>query len=183
MKKGESNVDLEGLKYPIGKFQMPKDYRDMERNNAIQVIRSFPEKLKGAVANMAIDSLAWKYRPGGWNIREVVHHCVDSHMNAFIRFKKALTEQEPQITGYVESKWAMLSDNQELPIQNAIDILSPLHFRWSYLLEGLNGQDLERGYYHLDIQRVVPLTEAIFHYEWHCNHHLAHIFAAQKNKF
>ena len=181
--KNDQELKSERFKYPIGRFDLPKKFGKAELNRAKSVIGAFPTILEKEVISLKQDGLLWKYRPKGWNIKEVVHHCVDSHINAFVRFKKALTEESPQITGYDESAWAQMTDNQNLPIQNALDILKPLHFRWTFLLEHITRSELEKGYYHPESQRVVKLTEATFHYEWHCNHHFAHVLAAKKNKF
>lgn len=181
--KNDTTSANENLKYPIGRFSMPEAFGKAELNRAKSVIGAFPELLQQELINMEDECLLWKYRTNGWNIKEVVHHCVDSHINAFVRFKKALTEEVPQISGYVESAWAKLPDNQNLPIQNALDILKPLHFRWAFLLQEMSAQEMDKGYFHPENQRIVKLSEATFHYEWHCNHHLAHVIAAKKNKF
>jgi len=179
----KNSAESEKLKYPIGDFKMAANIQMKDFERAIETIANFPEVLNKDVKDLKSNELNWKYRPGGWRIYEVVHHCSDSHMNAFIRFKKALTEPSPPISGYEEGEWIKLADAQEMPISESIDLLRPLHKKWSYLLSKMSESDFEKGYFHPESQRVVKLSEAVMLYQWHCNHHLAHVQAAKKHKF
>lgn len=174
---------MEKLKFPIGDFQMIENAGLADFQTAIKSIAEFPDLLKKECRDLTNSELQWRYRPDGWRIYEVIHHCADSHMNAYIRFKKALSDPSSSISGYQEDSWARMKDTQELPISNALDLLRPLHIRWAHLLKGLDREFFKNGYYHPDSQRVVLLSEAVLLYQWHCNHHLAHVQNAKKYKF
>ena len=176
-------IQDEKLRYPVGRFEMPATFGKPDFERAAGAIADFPRDMAQAVKGLSDSALDWRYRPNGWRIREVIHHCSDSHINAYVRFKKGLTEPEPRIAGYDEAAWARLPDDQDLPIQNALDLLHTLHSRWAYLIQKMQAADFERGYYHPEIQRVVKLSEAVLQYEWHCRHHLAHVETAKKKKF
>jgi len=166
-------MDIEHLKYPIGKDQN-KPFTSENKLQAIEEIQNFPSKLKGAVAGMSDEKLDTPYREGGWTIRQVVHHCADSHMNAYIRFKLALTEDTPTIKAYDEAAWAELVDS-EAPIELSLTLLVSLHERWGIILESMTDEDFERTYYHPEKNAESSLGENLLHYEWHCRHHLGHV--------
>ena len=168
-------MDIEALRYPIGKFRYDESETDPDPGNAIAVIRRFPNDLKAIAESLTEKQLDTAYRPGGWTARQVIHHCADSHMNALIRFKLALTEESPRITGYNESLWAEMKDADRESIISSILIIVGLHHRWSVMLERLSPDDLRRGYFHPEKARIVTLHEAIHSYAWHCKHHLEHI--------
>lgn len=168
-------MNLEALKYPIGKFEMPKTVTENFINQAISDIETFPKRLNAATEKLTKTQLQRPYRPGGWTVEQVVHHCADSHMNAYIRFKLALTESKsPTINPYAEAVWAELPDNN-LPIEVSLNLLESLHQRWVVILKSLTKSDLEKGYIHPADKHYYPLSEAVGMYQWHCNHHLAHI--------
>ncbi len=168
-------MNLEKLKYPIGQFIVPEKYTEEFIEKAINDIESFPKRLKNAVVNLSQSELNTPYRPEGWTVRQLIHHCADSHMNAYIRFKLALTEKEsPTINPYEEAIWAELPDSK-LPIETSLVLLESLHQRWSTLLRSLSETDLEKGYIHPANNHKYSLNEAIGTYQWHSNHHLAHI--------
>lgn len=171
--------ELEQLKYPIGKFVKPNDINESILSNAIAEIAAFPERLRTATENLSEAQLETTYRPGGWTIRQVVHHCADSHMNCLIRFKWALTEPQPTIKYYYEDRWAEGDDNRNMPIAPTLLFLEGLHFRLAYLMSGLSETELLRTFIHPEHGKIFELREVICLYAWHCNHHLAHINAAR----
>lgn len=133
--------------------------------------------------NSVIKKLALHYRPEGWTIRQVVHHCADSHSNAFTRFKLALTEENPSIKPYKENLWAELPDVTTAPVDWSLKIIANIHKRWVVLLKSMSIADFERTYFHPESNRVWKLFEVLALYAWHCNHHLAHVKQAKKMKF
>lgn len=167
-------TDIELLKYPVGRFEKPENITKPILDQAISEIGSFPNLLKSTVQNLSDAQLDTPYRAGGWTVRELVHHCSDSHMNAFIRFKLALTEENPTIKAYHEADWAKLPDSA-LPIRFSFEILLGVHYKWNYLLEKMSAKDFDRTYYHPESKNTVSLKEATLMYSWHCRHHLAHI--------
>ncbi len=175
-------MDLEKLKFPIGKFVKPEIISANEIKAWISEIENFPFRIKSITENLSVEELNWNYRPNGWSIKQVVHHCSDSHMNAFIRTKLALTEILPVIKPYDEAVWANLVDGNTDSISDSLLLLNGIHAKWSFLLKSLNESDLEREYYHPENNRNYKLNEVIGLYAWHCNHHLAHIEQAILNK-
>src|SRR5690606_7177161 len=171
-------MNLEQLKYPIGEFQKPITITEKTLAQWIADIAEFPAKLKNEVSKMTDGELDSPYRPGGWTIRQVIHHCADSHMNSLIRFKLALTEEVPTIKPYKEDQWAQLSDAQ-MPVAPSLQLLEALHSRWVNLLSSLTEQELSRCYYHPEQQKEIDLKTTIGLYAWHCNHHLAHVLQAK----
>ncbi len=174
--------NMENLKYPIGKFSNPENISPQEIENWIQEIELFPKKLKTLTENLSAQRLHWIYRPDGWSIKQVVHHCADSHMNAFIRFKLALTEDLPTIKPYEEQLWATLADGLDDDISVSISIIEGLHHRWVLLLKSLNAMQLERQFIHPATQKMYTLESVMGMYAWHGNHHLAHIEQAIANE-
>jgi hypothetical protein len=171
--------ELDRLRYPIGKFLKPQGYSHDLISQYIEVLSQFPVLLKNEVAGLSEEELKFMYRPEGWNITQVVHHTADSHMNAFIRFKLALTESTPTIKPYLQHLWAELPDSNHAPIDASLKILDGLHFRWSTLLRSLSEIDFEKKYMHPEQHREVPLFEVVAMYAWHCNHHCAHVKQAK----
>ena len=165
----------QNLKYPIGKFVKPLVISPAELENWIEIIRTFPEALKRETEPMSDNLLDTPYREDGWTVRQVVHHCADSHINAFTRFKLALTEDNPVINPYNEALWAELSDSKSLPVEFSLSILKGLHHRWYVVLKNMDENMLKRKYTHPENGTELTLDEAIGLYAWHCNHHLAHI--------
>ncbi|WP_430408523.1 YfiT family bacillithiol transferase [Kordia sp.] len=168
-------MDLEKLKYPIGKTQIPKHITTEHISEWIAVLENFPEKLKTLVVHLSSTQLDTRYRPEGWTIRQVIHHLSDSHHNSYTRFKWTLTEDKPVIKAYYENRWAELFDSKNAPIQLSLDTLTALHAKWVYFLKGLNDDDLNQIFIHPDGNEEVSLKENIGIYAWHCNHHYAHI--------
>jgi hypothetical protein len=163
------------LRYPIGQFRRPAEpLDDAQRGRAIDAITATPANLRAAVAGLTDAQLDTPYRPGGWMVRQVVHHVVDSHINAYVRFKLALTEDEPTIKPYDEGRWAELADSRETPIETSLLLLERLHDRWVRLLRSMSADDFARRLRHPEtgMQR---LDQVLALYEWHGKHHVAHI--------
>lgn len=173
---------MEDLKYPIGKFSEPAHIDQALIKSCIADIASFPEKLKKVVENLSGKQLDTAYRPQGWTIRQVVHHCADSHMNSWIRFKLILTETKPVIKPYYEDRWADLPDSKIMDIEPALLLLRGLHTKWVFLLQSLTKTDLEKVFVHPEHGKEYSLDVVITLYAWHCNHHLAHITSLKSRK-
>jgi hypothetical protein len=144
------------------------------------IIQEFPEEIIKETAELDNKQLDTAYRPEGWTIRQVVHHCADSHMNSFTRCKLALTEDTPTIKPYYEERWAELKDSKHLDITPSIQMLIGIHYRWVQLLRSLSATDLEKTFIHPEHGKHISLKENIAFYAWHCKHHLAHIALAKK---
>ena len=166
---------LEQKKYPIGQFQCPEKISDPELDQFIRTIKEFPSKLKHLVENWTDEQLDTQYREGGWKVRQLINHLADSHMNSFIRFKLALTEENPTIKPYDEAKWAELQDSFNIEIKPALQILKGLHKRWVYEMKCLTNKELRSTFHHPEQNRNITLRESIGFYSWHCDHHFAHI--------
>ena len=167
--------DLEKLRYPVGRLERaatPLDGATRERH--LQTIEQLPSRMRSLVSGLRDAQLETPYRPGGWTIRQVVHHVPDSHMNAYIRMKLAVTEDAPAIRTYEEQLWAELPDGKNAPIDMSLALLDALHRRWIAFLRALPEAQLQRAFVHPEWGRV-PIDEAIVMYAWHCRHHTAHI--------
>jgi len=164
----------EQLKYPIGKFSVPASYTPEEIQNWIAVIKDLPGKVRLAVMNLNEAQLDTPYRPGGWTIRQVVHHLPDSHMNSLIRFKWALTEENPTIKAYEEAAWALQAD-YKLPIESSLKMLEGIHVHLVALFESFTEKEWERTFIHPQSGATVSLKRNLAMYAWHSEHHLAHI--------
>lgn len=171
---------LESLKYPIGRFIPAADYDEDKLASWTGTIRSLPLLLDYCIQNLDEPQLNTPYRPGGWNIIQVVHHMADSHMNAYIRLKLALTEETPVITPYEEQLWAELPDVTFVPLNVSITLLHALHRRWTTVLDSLTPEQWERQYYHPGNKEHVPLWQMTNNYSWHCSHHAEHILSLRK---
>lgn len=141
----------------------------------------FPAQVQQAIAGLQEQELQWIYRPEGWNIRQVVHHCADSHANAYIRFKLALTEDRPTVKPYMEDRWALLPDSS-LPLAPSLQIIEGIHARWSFLMEKMQPQDWKKTFIHPEHGREMGLESVLALYAWHCRHHLGHIHQAKDLK-
>lgn len=169
------NENSEQLKYPIGKFSFPETINKEDINKWISDIEDLPDQLSRIVIPLNDDQLETYYREGGWTVRQVVHHLVDSHINSYVRFKLTLTEETPTIKPYFEDRWAELPDNTLVPVQISMDLLKSLHTRWVALLKALSREDLQRKFYHPEADRTIRLTQNLALYAWHGKHHLAHV--------
>jgi len=164
------------LRYPIGKFSYDGPLTEERRRAFLNDIGQAPANLRAAVKGLSEAQLDTPYRPGGWTVRQVVHHLPDSHMNAFIRFKLALTEDEPTIKPYAEDRWAQLSDVAATPIETSLCLLDCLHQRWMKLLGSLTAEQWERTFRHPEIG-VMTLDKTLAMYAWHGHHHVTQITA------
>lgn len=162
------------LQYPIGKFSFQAPLTEDDRQRCLDDISHAPANLRAAVSGLSEDQLDTPYRPAGWSVRQVVHHVPDSHMNAYVRFKLALTEQEPTIKPYAEDRWAVLADTRTTPIEVSLMLLESLHTRWMRLLGSLAAADWKRTFRHPDLG-VMSLERTLALYAWHGRHHVAHI--------
>jgi hypothetical protein len=167
------------LRYPIGKFKPETSIAIARRNELIEQIADTPAILSAAVEGLADKQLDTPYRPDGWTVRQVVHHLADSHMNSYIRFKLALTEDNPTIRPYDEKKWAELDDARAAPIEVSLSILETLHRRWAMMLRAMTPSDFDRKLTHPEIGdlKVDTLLQI---YAWHGRHHVAHITALRE---
>jgi uncharacterized damage-inducible protein DinB len=163
------------LRYPIGKYQRPGELTADQRLEFIGAIEETPERLLSALKNLSADRLETPYRPGGWTVRQVVHHLPDSHMNAYVRMKLALTEDEPTIKPYDEARWAELFDGKRLPISPSLDLLETLHKRWVLMLKSLAPTDWARKFRHPEHEKPMSIDDSLALYAWHGKHHVAHI--------
>jgi hypothetical protein len=167
------------LQYPIGKFQKDQEVTDEKLQQWIDEISKAPAKLRAVLHDLTSEQLDIPYRPGGWTVRQVVHHLADSHLNNYMRFRLALTEEEPTIKPYYEDRWAELEDARNGPVEISIALLESLHGRWVMLLRSLNATDYERSFIHPE-NGVVRLNTNVGMYAWHGNHHIAHITALRE---
>ena len=162
------------LSYPIGTFDATARVDAAMREPALMAIAELPTRLRDAVNGLAGPQLDTPYRPGGWTVRQVVHHVADSHMNGFIRMKLALTEEMPTIKPYDEKSWAALPDSR-LPIGLSLDIVEGLHIRWTALFPSLTEQQYARSFFHPERGHALTIDTHLQMYAWHSKHHVAHI--------
>jgi uncharacterized damage-inducible protein DinB len=162
------------LRYPVGQLDVDAVFTGEGRQSLIEEIADAPRKLREAVEGLSPEQLDTPYRPGGWTVRQVVHHVPDSHLNSYVRFKLALTEDEPAIRTYHEELWAELPDSRATPIEVSLALLDSLHERWVILLRSLEEEDFKRTFSHPE-WGLVPLDKAIGLYAWHGRHHVAHV--------
>ncbi len=165
----------EDLRYPIGRFQFDGEIGQGRRKERIGQIAAAPGLLRNAVAGLSEKQLNTPYRPQGWTVRQVVHHLPDSHINAYTRFKLALTEDEPTIKPYDETRWAELPEARTAPIEPSLALLEFLHQRWVLFLRELLADDFGRRFRHPEHGRSLGLDETLAMYAWHGRHHVAHI--------
>jgi uncharacterized damage-inducible protein DinB len=165
---------MENLQYPIGKFKPQEAWSDAETNENIKSIEHLPALLRHALAGLSEAQLDTPYRPGGWTVRQVVHHLADSHVNSYMRFRLALTEDRPIIKAYDEKAWAELPDAKTGSVEMSLHLLEALHLRWIALLKPLSQEQLQRVFVHPQSGEN-NLAKAIALYAWHGQHHLAHI--------
>jgi uncharacterized damage-inducible protein DinB len=168
-------------RYPIGKYAPPQDVTPALRQQAISTIAETPAKLRAAVKGLNDQQLNTPYREGGWTVRQVAHHVPDSHMNAYVRLRLALTEQEPTIKPYEEARWAELEDAKSAPIDVSLALLDSLHERWVRLWRSLEPADFARTFRHPD-HGVRTVDWLVFLYAWHGRHHTAHVTELRKQK-
>lgn len=172
----------EHLKFPVGPFSRPVEISDADLNRWMETIEHLPLKMREAINGLNADQLDTTYRQDGWTLRQVVHHVADSHMNAYIRFKLALTEENPTIRPYFEERWAELPEAKYGNIEVSLRLLEALHNRWSIMLRNMRSVDWSRTYYNPEKQFTFRLDECLALYAWHSMHHVAHITETRKAK-
>jgi len=170
---------MEDLRFPVGKFHYDGSPSPQQKQVFLDEIAQTPTKLRGAVAGLAEAQLDTPYRPGGWTVRQVVHHVPDSHLNSYTRFKLALTEDEPTIKTYAEDRWAELADSKATPIEVSLTLLDSLHDRWVRLLRALSPEEWKRTFRHPELGPMT-LEKTLALYAWHGRHHVAHITELRK---
>ena len=168
-------MNIEILKYPVGKYQAPSEITEDTFKQWIDTLETLHEKLKKLVGNLSYNELKLQYRPGSWNVKQIVHHLADSHMNSFIRFKLVLTEDKPIIKTCNEVEWAKTADANNEEIMESIEILKGLHNRLVMLLKSLRQDQKKRTFIHPEYNKEFSLEWMVGLYAWHFRHHLAHI--------
>lgn len=166
---------MQNLKYPLGKFDPLDSQWNIEQSENIDYIANYPSQLKTTINKLSKAQLQTPYRPGGWTVIQLVHHIADSHMNAYIRFKLALTANDPTIKPYAESEWAKLPDYNLEMLDMSLQLLQALHAKWSNLMHAMTESDWSKRYHHPKDDDYVELEVARRMYHWHSAHHLAHI--------
>lgn len=169
------------LSYPIGQPELRHHLKAEERPAMIEIFAQMPARLAAAVAGLTAQQLDTRYRPGGWTVRQLTHHIGDSHMNAFIRMKFALTEDKPTIKGYDQAVWAETADSKIPPVGVSLALLENLHIRWVILMQSLSSEDWARPLMHSE-RGLLTLDENLCYYSWHCRHHVAHITALRERE-
>ncbi len=177
-----TNQELEQLKYPIGQFECPNNISSQHIESWISILEHFPNRLENLVKDLTDIQLDTTYRPGGWSIRQVVHHLSDSHHHSYTRFKWALTEDKPIIKAYYEDRWAELIDSKVAPIKMSLNHLKAIHFKLVYILKKLSQEDLQKCFVHPETNNEVKLNFNVGNYAWHSNHHYTHIENLLKRK-
>ena len=163
----------EDLSYPIGKFDKSFEFTPELKKQFVNEVAELPQKLKAAIENLNDEQLDTPYRPEGWTVRQTIHHIADSHLNSYIRFKLALTEDTPTIRPYYEDRWAELADS-EMPIDVSMKIIDGLHSRWANLLNAMSDEDFQKLLNHPESGEWT-LEKMLGLYDWHSRHHTAHI--------
>lgn len=166
---------IESLRFPIGQYEWPKIILQSELSKWIKSIHDFPESLAKLTHNVTLEQLNTPYRPDGWNLKQVVHHCADSHMSCLKRFKLALTEDAPTIRPYPEHLFAELIDSKDDDISDSMAIIKAVHHKWVNLLNNMSTADFERTFIHPEGNETIKLSEATGLYAWHSEHHLGHV--------
>jgi len=169
-----TTVTLPDLSYPIGKLAYPAPMTKQQRAAAIDIIEEVPARMRDALRGLSPQQLESPYRPGGWTVRQVAHHVPDSHMNALIRTKLALTEDEPTIKPYDEKRWAELADVRLTPVETSLALLEAVHERWNHVLRAMSDSDFARTFRHPE-HGVQTVDWLVALYAWHGLHHVAHI--------
>jgi hypothetical protein len=172
---------LEQLQYPIGKFSYSGLFSAEQRAKCIEDIAATPKNLRAAVSGLSAEQLETPYREGGWSVRQVTHHVPESHMNAYIRFKLALTEDSPTIKPYREDAWAKTADVAKTPVESSLALMEPLHERWVNLLRSMTAADFQRKLTHPE-KGLIDLDFMLGLYSWHGKHHVAHITSLKQRK-
>jgi len=166
---------MSDARYPVGKFTFPNEVAPARRDELIGELAEAPGLLRAAVIGLTDAQFDTPYREGGWTVRQVVHHIPDSHLNAYVRFKLALTEDNPTIKPYEEARWAELADTRDTNVGVSLVLLEALHRRWVVLLRAMKEADWSRTFFHPEPQKSLRLDQILAMYAWHGRHHVAHI--------
>ena len=172
---------MEDSRYPIGRFQMPQNATQEDRQRWIEAIENAPGQLRQAVAGLSDEQLDTPYRPQGWTIRQVVHHITDSHLNGYVRTKWALTEDNPAIKTYKQTRWADSPEARSGDVELSLPLLESLHRRWTVVLHSFQTEDWSQTFQHPE-WGTVPLDVNVALYAWHGAHHIAHITTLRERK-
>ena len=170
---------MSDLRYPVGRFDWSESISPAKRAQYVEKIAATPAMLRQALAGLTPEQLDTPYREGGWTVRQVAHHVPDSHLNSYIRFKLALTEDEPTIKPYDEATWALLGDSVTTPVETSLCLLECLHERWVHLMRGMSDADWTRTFRHPE-RGTVSLERNAGLYAWHGDHHVEHIRALRR---
>jgi len=171
---------LDRLRYPIRKFSFSANADENKIRQWIADIENLPSQMRNAVKGLSETQLNTTYRDGGWTVKQVVHHVADSHINAYIRIKLALTEKKPTIKPYEEAEWAKLDDAKNLPVEISLSLLDALHARWVHALKKLSTDDFNKTVYHPESKKEMSVKYLVAMYAWHSSHHTAHITELRK---
>ncbi len=166
---------MEHLQYPVGRYQKPEGYTPADMQEWIKILDVLPSWMDACIENLDERQLQVPYREGGWTIQQVVHHVADSHMNAYVRLKLALTEDNPTVKPYDEKLWAEMADTKLVPVNISVTMLHTLHRRMAVVLQNMKPVDWDRTYYHPEHNRNIPIWEMVALYAWHSRHHTEHI--------
>jgi uncharacterized damage-inducible protein DinB len=166
-------------RYPIGKFSFDGSLTEQQKSRLLDDVEQTPARLRAAVQGLSERQLDTPYRDGGWTVRQVVHHVPDSHMNSYVRFKLALTEDEPTIRPYMENLWAELPEAKTAPVELSLALLESLHKRWNLTLRGIRPDQWNRTFRHPEMG-TMNLEKALALYAWHGHHHVAHVTALRE---
>ena len=161
-------------RFPVGRFDPTQQVERTELPRLIATLEALPAQLRAAVGDLSVDQIDTPYRDGGWTVRQLVHHVPDSHLNACVRFRLALTEDNPTIRTYMQERWAELPDARSADVEMSLTLLEALHARWVFLLRAMSEDDFDRTLQHPEWGRLTLWTMLLL-YEWHCRHHLAHV--------
>lgn len=164
----------EDPRYPVGKYET-REYSDTLKEEWLSEIRFLPQALENAILNFDEHQLQTPYRDGGWTVHQLIHHVADSHMNAYIRFKLGVTEENPTIKPYDQDQWVLTADVKNLPINISLTILHAVHQRWHEFLKHFTSSEWERTVYHPEYKKEYTLWELLGMYAWHSRHHTAHV--------
>jgi uncharacterized damage-inducible protein DinB len=176
------STTMTDLRYPIGTHTLTTMPTPEQVAEWIDAIAATPTAMRAAINGLNASQIETPYRPGGWTVRQVVHHIADSHLNAYTRFKLALTEDTPTIKPYDEAAWAELQDTSIVPLSVSLDLLEALHIRWVALLRSLGPDELERDFRHPEKGRIMRLDSTLGMYAWHGRHHVAHVTALRERE-
>lgn len=169
-------MELEAFQYPIGRFKASESYPPEDVRTNIQIISALPSKFINLLGGWTEEQYDTRYRPDGWTVRQLIHHVADSHINAYVRFRLALTEDNPTIKPYKEDRWAELPDAKTAQVDLSLQLMKNVHLRWVLLMNSMDAADLARTYTHPDTGRSIRLDEVIALYAWHSEHHYQHAF-------